>query len=113
MIGAKFAKFTRDCDIVDKVITPTEVDITFNKVKGKTERKIGFSQFQEALKQISRKKFPSKSPTEAFIHLVRLVAHNGNPQVVTLVKVSRVLSIYILSRVLSICLAITLSLLNY
>lgn len=86
MDGSKFAKFTRDCDLLDKTITPTEVDITFNKVKAKTERKITFAQFKEALKLIARKKYPSKSETEAYVHLVRLVAHNGNPQVATLVK---------------------------
>ena len=87
-LGSKFAKFTRDCDLLDKTITPTEVDITFNKVKAKTERKITFAQFKEALKLIARKKYPSKSDTEAYVHLVRLVAHNGNPQVATLVKAS-------------------------
>jgi hypothetical protein len=89
-VGSKFAKFSRDCDILDKQITPTEIDIVFNKVKSKTERKIMFPQFQEALKQISKKKYPSKAEGEAFVHLVRLVAHNGNPQVATLVKVYKI-----------------------
>ncbi|KAJ3370056.1 hypothetical protein HDU91_006611 [Kappamyces sp. JEL0680] len=71
---------------VDKVITPTEVDITFNKVKGKTERKINFVQFQDALKLIAAKKYPSKSPSEAYVHLVRVATQAGAPKAVSLVK---------------------------
>ena len=37
MDGAKLAKLARDCKILDKKLTSTDVDIIFSKVKGKTE----------------------------------------------------------------------------
>ena len=37
MDGAKFAKLTRDTKILDKKLTPTDVDIIFSKVKPKSE----------------------------------------------------------------------------
>lgn len=56
--GAKFAKMTKDLKLLDKNLTSTDVDIIFTKVKPKTERKITFAQFQEALKLLAEKKFP-------------------------------------------------------
>jgi len=58
MEGAKFAKLCRDLNLLDRSVTPTDVDIIFSKVKPKTERKINFSQFNEALRQLAEKKFP-------------------------------------------------------
>ncbi|XP_062500770.1 tubulin polymerization-promoting protein family member 2-like, partial [Corticium candelabrum] len=58
MDNAKFAKFARDTKILDKKLTSTDVDIIFNKVKGKSERKITFDQFREALKLLAEKKYP-------------------------------------------------------
>ena len=37
MDNAKFAKMFRDLKLLDKNLTSTDVDITFNKVKAKTE----------------------------------------------------------------------------
>ena len=37
MDNAKFAKMTRDCKLLDKKLTSTDVDIIFAKVKAKTE----------------------------------------------------------------------------
>ena len=37
MDGAKLAKLTRDCKLLDKNLTATDVDIIFSKVKAKTE----------------------------------------------------------------------------
>ncbi|KAJ2991570.1 Tubulin polymerization-promoting protein member 3 [Globomyces sp. JEL0801] len=69
MDGSKWAKFCRDCKVIDKVITPTEVDI----VKSKTERKIDYDQFIEGLKMISAKKYSNKTTTESFVILVQFV----------------------------------------
>ncbi|KAJ3260982.1 hypothetical protein HK103_006937 [Boothiomyces macroporosus] len=66
MDNAKWAKFTRDCKLLDRTITSTECDIVFNKIKVKNERKINFDQFQECLRHIAAKKYSSKSPTEAY-----------------------------------------------
>jgi hypothetical protein len=74
--------------VLDKSITATEVDIVFNKVKAKTERKINFPQFEEALKLLAAKKFLAKRPSEAYVILVRHVCQAGAPKAVTLVKVS-------------------------
>lgn len=37
MDGAKLAKLSRDCKLLDKNLTATDVDIIFTKVKAKTE----------------------------------------------------------------------------
>jgi len=72
MDGAKWAKFCRDSGIISKQITTTDVDIFFNKVKGKTARRIDFKEFREALRLIAEKRYgASKSPTEAYTLLVR------------------------------------------
>jgi hypothetical protein len=74
MEGAKFAKFCRDCHILDsKIITTTEVDITFNKVKAISERKIDFDQFVQAVKLLSAKKYAKKTPNEAFVTLCQFI----------------------------------------
>lgn len=71
-LGAKWAKFCRDSGIISKHITTTDVDIFFNKVKGKTSRRIDFKEFREALRLIAEKRYgASKSPTEAYTLLVR------------------------------------------
>jgi hypothetical protein len=59
MDNARFAKFCREL-ILDKLVTSTDADIIFNKVK-KTARKLEFAQFQEALKLLAEKKYP-KNP---------------------------------------------------
>eukprot|EP00112_Aurelia_sp_Birch-Aquarium-sp1_P007970 Seg187.11 transcript_id=Seg187.11/GoldUCD/mRNA.D3Y31 product="Tubulin polymerization-promoting protein family member 2" protein_id=Seg187.11/GoldUCD/D3Y31 len=61
MDNAKFAKFARDTGILDKKLTSTDIDIIFSKVKAKTERKITFKQFQDALKLLAEKKYGSAS----------------------------------------------------
>jgi len=76
-VQAKFAKCMRDCKALDRRLTPTEVDITFARVrdhvcrfcacrmqpstsqrhfvqvKDKGARKINFNQFLDALDQVS------------------------------------------------------------
>ncbi|WP_411027238.1 tubulin polymerization-promoting family protein, partial [Salmonella sp. s54925] len=60
MENSKFAKLFRDLKILDKKLTSTDIDIIFNRpeVKPKTDRKINFQQFKEALKLIADKKYP-------------------------------------------------------
>lgn len=58
MEGSKFAKLAREAGLLDShVITPTEIDILFSRVKDKTERKISFAQFRTALRLIAEKKY--------------------------------------------------------
>jgi hypothetical protein len=42
MDGKTFAKFAKDCGILDKKLTTTDIDLTFAKVKAKDARKINF-----------------------------------------------------------------------
>jgi len=42
MDGKTFAKFCKDCKLIDKKYATTDVDLLFAKVKGKTERRITF-----------------------------------------------------------------------
>jgi len=45
MEGKTFAKFAKDCKILDKNLTATDIDLIFAKVKDKAARKINFAQF--------------------------------------------------------------------
>jgi hypothetical protein len=56
MEGKSFAKLAKDCKLLDKKLTATDVDLTFAKVKDKTERRITFEQFQRGLELFAEKK---------------------------------------------------------
>jgi hypothetical protein len=43
MDGKVFAKFAKDCKLIDKKLTATDVDLVFAKIKTKAERKINYS----------------------------------------------------------------------
>jgi hypothetical protein len=51
-----FAKLNKECGLLDKKYTTTDVDINFTKVKDKTSKVITFHQFEEALKLAAKKK---------------------------------------------------------
>ena len=42
MDGKTFAKWSMDCDVVNKKCTTTDIDLVFAKVKDKAARKINF-----------------------------------------------------------------------
>ncbi|EPZ30999.1 hypothetical protein ROZALSC1DRAFT_26422 [Rozella allomycis CSF55] len=80
MDGAKFAKFTRDTKIVDnKRINSTQVDIIFNKIKHKNERKIDYAQFRKGLQMLAQLKFPEKESSLAYNMLVDHVISQKGP----------------------------------
>ncbi|KAK9829714.1 hypothetical protein WJX72_007506 [[Myrmecia] bisecta] len=54
--GAKFAKFCKETNLIDKKFTAIDVDIIFSKVKVKGARKISFGEFCAALELIAQKK---------------------------------------------------------
>ena len=56
MEGKSFAKLAKDCDLLDKKLTATDVDLIFAKVKGKTERRITYPQFMKGLEEFAAKK---------------------------------------------------------
>ena len=61
MDGRQFAKLAKDCKLLDKKLTATDVDLTFAKVKDKAARKINFVQFDHALDTFASKKGISKN----------------------------------------------------
>ncbi|XP_004698173.1 tubulin polymerization-promoting protein [Echinops telfairi] len=74
MHGKNWSKLCRDCQVIDgKNVTVTDVDIVFSKIKGKSCRTITFEQFQEALQELSRKRFKDKSSEEALQEVHRLI----------------------------------------
>lgn len=56
MDGKVFAKMAKDCKLLDKKLTNTDVDLIFAKVKDKAARKITFAQFKEGVKLMADKK---------------------------------------------------------
>jgi len=56
MEGKTFAKFAKDCKILDKNLTATDIDLIFAKVKDKAARKINYGQFQSAVELCATKK---------------------------------------------------------
>ena len=56
MDGKVFAKVAKDCKILDKKLTNTDVDLIFAKVKDKSARKITLAQFKEGVKLFAEKK---------------------------------------------------------
>ena len=47
--GKSFAKLVKDCKLIDKTFTATDVDLMFAKVKSAAARRITAQQFEEAL----------------------------------------------------------------
>ena len=74
MDGRQFAKLSKDCAILDKKLTATDIDLIFAKVKDKTARRITFAQFENALSQCATKKGISKSD------LVKKIESVGGPK---------------------------------
>eukprot|EP00354_Favella_ehrenbergii_P005765 CAMPEP_0170469978 /NCGR_PEP_ID=MMETSP0123-20130129/12609_1 /TAXON_ID=182087 /ORGANISM="Favella ehrenbergii, Strain Fehren 1" /LENGTH=326 /DNA_ID=CAMNT_0010736989 /DNA_START=105 /DNA_END=1086 /DNA_ORIENTATION=+ len=56
MDGKGFAKLAKDTKLIDKKLTATDVDLTFNKIKERTARRITFDQFLTGLEQFAAKK---------------------------------------------------------
>jgi len=71
--GRQFAKLAKDCKLLDKKLTATDVDLTFAKVKDKAARKIVFSQFENALDHFASKKGISKGD------VIKQIESSGGP----------------------------------
>lgn len=54
--GKTFAKFAKDCKVLNKAVTTTDIDLIFAKVKDKSARKITFAQFKAALELCAEKR---------------------------------------------------------
>ena len=49
MEGKQFAKCIKDLKILDKMVTSTDVDLVFAKIKDKTARRISYNEFMNGL----------------------------------------------------------------
>ena len=56
MDGKTFAKMAKDTKILDKLLTATDIDLIFAKVKDKAARKITLAQFKKGLEECAHKK---------------------------------------------------------
>ena len=56
MEGKQFVKIFKDNNLLDKVLTTTDLDITFAKFKAKTEKKINETEFINCMKECAAKK---------------------------------------------------------
>lgn len=72
MAGNQFAKFAKDCKLLSKGLTSTDVDLVFAKVK--TTRKITPAQFAAALEIMAEKRGQSND------ELVNMVLSAGGPK---------------------------------
>lgn len=89
MNGKNFAKLCKDCHITDgKNVTTTDVDIVFSKVKAKSARVITFEQFQQAVTELSSKRFKGKSKEDALQQLHGLLV-GKEPTNVGVTKVAK------------------------
>nr|KAF6503162.1 tubulin polymerization promoting protein family member 2 [Molossus molossus] len=90
-----FSKLCKDCGIMDgKTVTSTDVDIVFSKVKAKNARTVSFQQFQEAMKELGKKRFKAQNPDEALENIYKLMegkdpATSGVTKATTVGGVSR------------------------
>jgi len=73
MSNKEFAKLIKDCGLLDKKLTSTEVDLIFSKVKTKTSKNLTYEQFEEGLKQAAEKKKVEHSV------LVETIVGTGGP----------------------------------
>ena len=55
MDGRAFAKLAKDCKILSKTCTTTDIDIIFAKSKVKSQRKLNFDQFSKAFEACAGK----------------------------------------------------------
>ena len=56
MDGKTFAKMAKDCKILDKALTATDIDLVFAKIKDKAARKITYEQFSKGIHECATKK---------------------------------------------------------
>jgi hypothetical protein len=73
MDNRTFAKFAKDCCLIDRKLTETEVDMIFTKVKPVRQRVIVFSMFQEGLRQMAAVKGMT------YAEIVQISAMYGGP----------------------------------
>lgn len=67
MDNAKFSKFARECKVLNKKCTKTDIDLIFTKIKTKGQRKIDFKTFMKGIGLIAEKRRITTSEVESII----------------------------------------------
>lgn len=67
MDGKTFAKVAKDCKIINKKCTNTDIDLIFARNKERTARKINYQQFVSALGECATKRGQTMEELEAVI----------------------------------------------
>lgn len=67
MDGKTFVKMAKDCKVINKKCTNTDIDLIFARNKGRAERKINVSQFCAALAECAAKRGEDMATLEAMI----------------------------------------------
>jgi len=65
--GKTFAKIAKDCKVINKKCTNTDIDLIFAKAKERTARKINFNQFVSALEMCATKRGDTMEALETVI----------------------------------------------
>ena len=65
--GKTFAKIAKDCKVINKKCTNTDIDLIFAKSKDRTARKINYNQFLSALEQCATKRGDTMEALETVI----------------------------------------------
>ncbi len=74
MSSKDYLKINKDCGLLDKKYTSTDVDINFAKIKDKASKVIFFSQFEAGLKLAATKKGVN------YETIVQMVCKTGGPK---------------------------------
>jgi len=67
MEGKTFAKFAKDCKVINKKCTGTDIDLIFAKIKDKSARKITLPQFMAGLELCAAKRGEDMAALEAHV----------------------------------------------
>ena len=77
--NVKFAKLARDCNLINRKCSKTDIDLIFTQVKPKGLRKINYAAFQDALRKIGAKLHADLDPNVAYDTVARAVINSGGP----------------------------------
>lgn len=86
MEGKNFIKLCKDCKLMSKALTTTDIDLIFTKVKTKGARKIPFDQFVNAVDAIAAKKVREQQAVAAvgvtvgYCSWKRVLVHHAGPE---------------------------------
>jgi hypothetical protein len=82
MDNRTFMKFAKDCNLLDRKVTRTDIDLIFARIKLAGQRKINFKVFQEGVRQIAIKK------GKTYQEVIMIAANMGGPSASGTTKVA-------------------------